>query len=384
MSPTPTEQCDVVVVGAGAIGLACAWRLAEAGLSVTVSERDEPGSGASGVAAGMLAPVNESHIGEQALVDLNLAAHERWDTFVPELATASGLDVPVARGGSLRVALDRDEAEELRRLHDFQRELGLDARWLAPSAARDREPGLSPRCAGAIEAPHEAAVDPGALTAVLAEAARRAGATVLSGSGVEELLVSGSLVCGVRLDGGVELAAGQVVVASGAWSGTAAWLPDDARPPVRPVKGEILTLAGDPGAPVSRGLVSTQRVYCVPRADGRLVVGATVEDAGFDLSVSAGGMHELLREAYRVLPDIAELAFVGARAGLRPGSPDNGPIVGPGSLHGLILATGHYRNGILLAPITADVVTALCVGDGEPEGPLAHFGVDRFAPAARP
>ncbi|HEU4462220.1 MAG TPA: FAD-dependent oxidoreductase, partial [Solirubrobacterales bacterium] len=145
----------------------------------------------------------------------------------------------------------------------------------------------------------------------------------------------------------------------GAWSGVAEWLPEAARPPVRPVKGQILTLRGPAGQPVCERIVASERVYLVPRSDGRLVVGATVEEMGFDTTVTAGGVHELLREAYRLLPDVAEMELVGATAGLRPGTPNNLPLVGPGEIDGLVLATGHFRNGILLAPLAADTVANL-------------------------
>ena len=170
------------------------------------------------------------------------------------------------------------------------------------------------------------------------------------------------------------------MLAAGAWSGTAYWLPEEARPPVRPVKGQILTLrATDGRAPAAR-IVVTERVYMVPRADGRLVAGATVEELGFDTRVTAGGVHEVLREAYRALPDVAELELERAVAGLRPGTPDNAPVVGPGGLEGLLLATGHFRNGILLAPLTATGVAAMLCGE-EPPPELAVADPARFTTA---
>ncbi len=175
-----------------------------------------------------------------------------------------------------------------------------------------------------------------------------------------------------------ELSASSVVLAAGAWSGSAEWLPPEARPPVRPVKGEILTLRERRGERLCERIVVGERVYLVPRGDGRVIVGATVEEAGFDDTVTAGGVHELLREAYRVLPDVAELELVEARAGLRPGSPDNAPLVGFGAVEGLILATGHHRNGILQAPATADAVAALLAGDS-PDPALEPFSPTRFA-----
>jgi glycine oxidase len=347
----------VVIVGGGVIGLACAWRAAQRGLDVVVCERERPGAGASNVAAGMLAPVGEATWGEDRLLELALASHRLWPGFARELAAASGEEVGYLELGALHVALDRDEADELRRRFALMAEHGLDAEWLAPSRCRELEPGLAPGGNGGVHAPHEAGVDPRALTAALAMAATAAGATieiaeVVSGVYVDERLA------GVRTADGAEHRADAVVLAAGSWS-AAEWLPPEARPPIRPVKGQILTLAGPPSRPVCERIVAGERFYAMPRGDGRLVVGATVEEQGFDTRVTAGGVHELLREAYRLLPDVDELELLGAAAGLRPGTPDNLPLVGPGALRGLVLATGHHRNGILLAPYTAERVAAL-------------------------
>jgi glycine oxidase len=354
------EQVDAIVVGGGAIGLACAWRAAQRGLRVRVLEREHPGAGASGVAAGMLAPVGEATWGEEALLRLARLSHAAWPAFARELSEATGADVGHLPLGSVHVAFDRDEAEELRRRHELMAELGLEARWIPASEARALEPRLSPRCTAAVHAPHEAAVDPRALVGALRVAAEAAGAEVVEGAEVTALLGDGA-VAGVRDASGREHRTERVVVAAGAWSGSLDWLPRRARPPVRPVKGEILTLRARGSAPCERVIVS-ERVYLVPRGDGRLIVGATVEERGFDTAVSAGGVHELLREAYRALPEVAELELEEATAGLRPGTPDNAPLIGAGAIDGLFLATGHYRNGILLAPATAEAIAAALTG----------------------
>ena len=371
------QAVDLVVVGAGAIGLACAWRAAQAGLTVTVLERDRPGAGASGVAAGMLAPVGEATWGEEGLLGLALHSHAAWPAFAAELAETSGADVGYLPLGALHVALDSDEAAELRRRHELMRSLDLDASVLSPSQARGLEPGLTPRCAGAVHAPHEAAVDPGALVSALAAAAERAGAEVIAGAEVAGAIGGPDRVEGVVTSDGTRYPAGNVLLASGSWAGAAEWVPPRARPPVRPVKGEILTLRAPADPPCER-VVVTDRVYVVPRGDGRVIVGATVEERGFDLAVTAGGVHELLREAYRALPDIAELEFIGARSGLRPGTPDNAPLVGPTAVDGLFLATGHYRNGILLAPATATAVLVALTSD-RPDPAMAAADPARFA-----
>ena len=357
------HEVDALVVGGGVIGLACAWRAAQAGLRVRVLERDIPGAGASGIAAGMLAPVGEASWGEDRLHRLAERSHDAWPSFASELADASETDIGYLGLGALHVALDRDESDELRRRYELMGELGLEARWLTPSEARKLEPGLTPRCAAAVLAPHEAAADPRMLVRALHIACQRAGVEVLEGAEVVAPIGDGEGIEGVRTARGEEHRALHTVACTGAWTGSAEWLPREGRPPVRPVKGEILTLRATRGAAPCERIVVSERVYLVPRADGRLVVGATVEELGFDTAVTAGGVLELLREAYRALPEVAELELVETVAGLRPGTPDNLPLIGPGAVEGLILATGHFRNGILLAPLTAEAVASLLLGE---------------------
>lgn len=361
---------DVVVVGGGAIGLCCAWRLAQAGAKTVVLDRAEPPAGATRVAAGMLAPIGELAFGEPELLRMTIAGAEVYPGFVAELEAATGLSSGYARHGALHVALDRDEASELRRVHDLQRSLGLGAEWLPPRRCRELEPGLTPSFNGGVHAPDEAAIDPRRMTAALLAALEGEGVEVRCGTDVVAPILDGERLEGVRTASGGELRAGHVVLATGAWAGAESWLPEAARPPVRPVKGEILELRAPDGAAPCERIVASERVYLVPRPDGRLIVGATTEERGFNATVTAGGVHELLREAYRLLPDVAEMELVEAMAGLRPGTPDNLPLIGPGALDGLILACGHYRNGILLAPITADAVAGLLAGRDLPE-PLA-------------
>ena len=357
------EQYDAIVVGAGIVGLACAWRAAERGLDVLVIERERPGAGASNVAAGMLAPISETTWGEDRLLDLGLASHRLWPRFAAELAAASGREVGYIELGTLHIALDADEAADLRRRFDLMRSHGLSAEWLSPSACRELEPGLARGGRGGVHAPHEAAVDPRETIAALVPALEAAGGRIEIAEVAGAILEGGRLV-GVRTREGAARRARAVVLAAGSWS-AAEWLPAEARPPIRPVKGQILTLAGSPAHPVCGRIVGGERCYSVPRPDGRLIVGATVEELGFDTRVTAGGVHELLREAYRTLPEIAELELVEAIAGLRPATPDNVPLIGPGAIEGLILATGHFRNGILLAPLTAERIVSILTGDRE-------------------
>jgi glycine oxidase len=356
-----STRYDAVVIGGGLIGLATAWRARRRGLSVLVVDRaSDPGSGASGVAAGMLAPVTEADFGEEGSLRVNLAARERWPAFAAELEELSGLPTGYRDTGALVVAADRDDAEALRRLHDFQRTLGLEADWLTPSGCRRLEPGLSPRIAGGILAPQDGSADPRATVAALAAVVEE----LALGTEIEAIEHDGVRVTGVRTASGV-IRCEQVVVAAGAWS--AALAPGES-PPVRPVKGQILELRarGAMPDPLER-VIRTPRCYLVARGDGRVVLGATVEEQGFDTAVTADGVYRLLEAAWEVLPEVGELELVAARAGLRPGTPDNAPVVGPGELEGLAWATGHWRNGVLLAPLTGEVVAGLLAGEPLPE-----------------
>ncbi len=341
-------------------------------------DRAEPPAGATRVAAGMLAPIGELAFGEPELLRMTIDAAKVYPDFVAELEAVSELGTGYARSGALHIALDRDEAAELRRVHDLQRSLGLGAEWLPPRRCRELEPGLTPSFNGGVHAPEEAAIDPRRMTAALLAALTAAGVEVRGNTDVVAPLLADVRLEGVRTAAGAELLAGHVVLATGAWAGTEGWLPESARPPVRPVKGEILELRSPEGQPPCERIVASERVYLVPRPDGRLIVGATTEERGFDATVTAGGVHELLREAYRLLPDVAEMELVETMAGLRPGTPDNLPLIGPGALGGLVLACGHYRNGILLAPLTGAAV-ADSIATGELPDSVAAANPERLA-----
>jgi glycine oxidase len=377
-SLTDNRSYDAIVVGAGAIGLSCAWRAARRGARVLVLDRADPPAGATRVAAGMLAPVGELAFGEAELLEMTLAAAAAYPAFVAELEAATGMSTGYTSHGALHIALDRDEAGELRRVHDLQRSLGLGAEWLPPRRCRELEPGLTPSFNGGVHAPAEATVDPRAMTAALLAALAAEGVEVRSGVEVAAAILEGERVAGVRTASGEELRAAATVLATGAWAGESEWLPRAARPPVRPVKGQILELRAQDGVAPCERIVASERVYLVPRDDGRLIVGATVEERGFDTAVTAGGVHELLREAYRLLPDVAEMELVETMAGLRPGTPDNLPLIGPGALDGLVLAGGHHRNGILLAPLTGEAVAGLLSG-GELPAAVGPATPSRFA-----
>jgi glycine oxidase len=362
---------DVVVIGAGIVGLACAWRAAQAGLSVLVLDRGAPAPGASAAAAGMLAPVTEAEFGEEALLRLNLEGAAAWPAFAAELSQASEVDLGYRPSGALVVAADRDDAEELRRLHALQTSLGLDAEWLSGHDCRKLEPGLSPRVPAGVLAPHDGAVDPRAVLRALRVALEDLHVEVASAVEVTGFEESSAAIAGLNTSDG-RVPARRVVVAAGAWS---AGLGADWAPPVRPVKGQILRLSGPARPLLAERVVRTPRCYIVCRDNGEIVIGATVEERGFDTSVTAGAVHRLLEAAWEVLPDIEERELVETRAALRPGTPDNGPVIGAAGPAGLLWATGHHRNGVLLAPITGTAIAGLLA-----DRPMSD-AIEPFSPA---
>jgi glycine oxidase len=359
------ETADVVVAGGGVIGTAIAWRAAAAGRDVVLVD---PGRGdaASQVAAGMLAPASEALFGEGALLRLNLLAVQRFGPFAAELEETTGHRVGLRREGTLAVAYDPGDYAALMRLTAFRRSAGLDAQELDSRACRTLEPFLTPDVHGGVRFAGDWSVDNRRYAAALGEAARAAKVRAVRDR-VLAVNVRDEQARGVRLAHGGDIAAARVVVAAGCWSGAVSGLPATLRDAVRPVKGQLLRLRHPASIPpvVTRTIRATVRgtdIYLVPRADGELVVGATSEERGPDQTVTAGAVHDLLHDAMSVLPIISELILAETCAGLRPGTPDNGPIVGECGPAGLLLATGHYRNGILMSPVTADAAVALLTG----------------------
>ena len=376
MPQDPTASSDVVVIGGGVIGLAVAWRAAQRGRTVCVLERGELGAGTSRVAAGMLAPVTEADAGELALLELGLRSARAWPAFAEELAAASGADPGLRRCGALVVARDDDEAAALERELALRLHLGLDVERVLPSAARRLEPALAPTLRLALAVPGDHAADPRALLLALTEAARRAGVQLRTGAAVTSIRVRAGRVSGVELAGGEHVRAGAVVIAAGAWSGAIGGLPEGARIPLRPVKGQILRLRDPQGPGLLERIVRFEGGYLVPRGDGRYVLGATMEERGFDTTVTAGALYELLRDAGELVPGVHELVVEETAAGLRPATPDNAPVLGAaGDVAGLVWATGHHRNGILLAPVTAELVAGVLDGAAVPP----PFAPGRFA-----
>lgn len=377
---SPTRTADVLVVGGGIIGLVTAWRAAQAGLATTVVDPD-PGGGAARVAAGMLAAVTELHHGEQTLLGLNLASARRYPEFAAELSDRTGQDLGYRRCGTLAVALDADDRAHLRELHALHERSGLDSQWLTGRECRRLEPMLAPGVRGGLRVDGDHQIDPRRLASALLTACELAGVT-LHRAWAERLLVAGDRATGVVTADGGELGAGQVVLAGGSWSGRLAGVPAEVLPPVRPVKGQVLrlTMPDRPEPFLSRtvrAVVRGSHVYLVPRESGELVIGATSEEMGWDTTVTAGGVYELLRDAHDLVPGLTELPLTETLAGLRPGSPDNAPLLGPTRLDGLLLATGHHRNGVLLTPVTGDAM-ARVLTTGELPDEALPFTPRRF------
>jgi glycine oxidase len=370
---------DVVVAGGGVIGLSTAWEVARRGMSVRLVD-PAPGRGASWVAAGMLAPVTEATFGEERLVRLLLAAAERWPEFAQRLHEATRWDPGFQATGTVVVALDASDRAEIDQLLEFQQQLGLDASRLSASECRSLVPGLSPDIRGGALVPGDHQVDNRILLLALIEGCRSAGVKMVLDRVVSISVDRKGIATGAVTEKGEIFSAGTIVLAAGVETPTIAGVPDGVVPPVRPVKGHVVRLRAAPDRmPLEhtvRGLVRGRHCYLVPRADGSVVLGATSEERGGDTTVQAGAVHSLLDDGRRLVPALDEWELVECIAGLRPGSPDNAPFVGPTSVTNLVMATGHYRNGFLLAPVTAEAVAGFLTTGTVPP-PLDAFPADR-------
>ena len=377
---------DVVMIGGGVIGLTAAWAAASAGMTVTVVDRD-PGHGASWAAAGMLAPVGEAQFGEEQLTALNVQAARAWPIFAHELEADTGQSVGYRTDGTLLVAVDGSDRAATDDVLSFQHELGLPASRLSSRECRASEPLLAPGIRGGVELADDHQVDNRRLVDALMAACTAQGVH-FSADEVSEVSLERERVAGVVLRLGDRITAGSVVLAAGSRSGQVGGLLEAQRPPVRPVKGLTMRLRATDGAPALRrtvrGLVHGRSCYLVPRQDRTLVIGATVEEKGFDTSIQIGPVSDLLNDARTLVPSIEEYELIDTTVGLRPGSPDNAPIVGSTEVGGLIVATGHFRHGILLAPITALEVVRLLQGGAGDTGLFGPFGPGRFRPGRVP
>ncbi|HEX8393982.1 MAG TPA: FAD-dependent oxidoreductase [Longimicrobium sp.] len=405
---------DVLIAGGGVMGLAIGWRLARAGVDVTVLERDgaecDRPTGAWWASAGMLAPLSEAGFDDPDALAFGRASLALYPQFAAELEADAGQSIGLRTEGTVIAAADRDEAVWLRRQWTYHQELGLPTQWMSGDEAREREPHLGPRVPAALFAPTDHQVDSRLLGAALRRAFLARGGTLRDGWEVARIDVEGGRArgvwarpvatlpgaeagapCGAAPGAGEgaaqagehraaeeRIAADRVLVCTGSW--TRLLLADGetaaAAPRVRPVKGQLLALEMSPLLTLAH-VVRTRRVYLVPRADGRLVIGATSEEAGFDMRMTAGGVLDLLRDAWEVLPGIYDLPLLQTWAGLRPVSRDGLPVLGATPVEGLFLATGHGRNGILLTPATAMAMAELLMTGTTPDA-ILPFALSRF------
>lgn len=381
----PSPAVDVVVVGAGVIGLATAWELRRRGLGVAVVDPD-PGQGASRAAAGMIAPTSEVRFQQQALHRLMHAAAAAYPDFVQELEQATGVDVGYLATETLVCAAEPADRQALSDLRDHQVSVGMDVEVLTSRAARALEPALSPRLAGAFRVPGDHQVDPRRLVGGLLTALgipRSVGSVrMVAGAAAALLTTPEGRVTGVALSDGTRVEASETVLASGVGPDRIDGLPAGARLPVRPVHGDILRTRLPDGAPrllerTVRGVVGGRPVYLVPRADGEVVIGATEREDGND-HPSAGGVHRLLHDAQALVPGVADLELHEVMARARPGSPDDLPFLGRvtedgGPVRGLVVSTGYFRHGVLLAPMAARLTADLVTGATATAADVAHL-----------
>ena len=378
----PHSNKRVIIVGGGIIGLGIGWQLAKAGCTVSIYERDQAGRAASWAAAGMLAPHAEVHFEERALLRFGVQSCRMYPEWVSELEADSQMSVGYRAEGTLIVGVDRDDARELEHLYESQKLLDLKVEWITGAEAREMEPLLSPKITAAIWSRDDHQVDNRAMVEALIQAYRNANGILHENTPVDKIEVVNEKAEGVWVKGNLE-EADVIVLAAGCWSSDIDGLPKAVQPPVRPVKGQMLALQMEDGIVLQKVIRAPRAkyptdVYLVPKDDGRLVIGATNEEMDFDTRLTAGGLFELLRGTWEAVPGIYDLPILETWTGLRPGSRDNAPILGETSIENLIMATGHYRNGILLTPVTAREIAALIL-TGEDSDTITPFQLSRFA-----
>ncbi len=400
----------IAIVGGGVTGLAIGWQLAKRGCSVTVFERHQIGGGASWAAAGMLAAQAEAEPGEESLHRLLLAGQQIWPTFAAELEAEAEIEIGYRQEGTLLVAVNRDEQERLRSQLTYQQAQGLDLTWLSGYEVRQKEPYLSRHVVGALYSPQDHQVDNRLLVQALKQVYLKVGGQLQEGASVQDLIVVDGQVNGLILKSqpltedrkadpqadpladpqtnpqadlavGCEtvFAADTVVITTGAWAGSRSPLAKWVDLPVRPIKGQMLAVQMPADQILTEHVIWGEDVYLVPRRDGRLLIGATVEEKGFETQITVGGLLDLLKQAWTILPGLYDMPMIETWAGLRPGSPDDAPILGKTSIEGLYVATGHHRNGILLCPLTAYAMSDLIVTNAWPQV-CDSFTLQRFHP----
>ena len=372
----------VIVIGGGVIGLGLGWQLAKAGCAVSIFDRARAGRAASWAAGGMLAPLAEAHFVERELLELGVNSLRLYPEWVAELESDSGMSVDYRTEGTLILGIDPDDARELQHLYESQRLLNLKVEWLSGAETREMEPLLSPKITAAISSQDDHQVDNRLMVEALIRAYRKAGGVLHENTPVDKVEIRHGTACGVWARGNL-YEADAIVLAAGCWSNQIEGLPESVKPPVRPVKGQMLALQMEAGIRLQKVIRIPRAnyptdVYLVPKSNDRLVVGATSEEMGFDTRLTAGGLLELLRGAWEAAPGVYDLPVLETWTGLRPGSRDSAPILGETAVKRLIMATGHHRNGILLTPITAREIAALIL-TGKASEVIAPFQLSRFS-----
>ena len=372
----------VIIIGGGVIGLGIGWQLAKAGDAVTIHERGQAGRGASWAAGGMLGPIAEAHIDELDLLKLSNQSLARYPEWVDELEAETEMTIGYRAEGTLIVGIQPDDTYQLQHAYDLYQDLGLNVQWLTGQEAREIEGALSPYVTAAIRCETDHQVDNRLMVQALQRAYESRGGVLHQNSSVERIVIENGTATGIQTEDGFQ-GADVCILAAGCWSGQISGLPDTLIPPVRPVKGQMLALQMREDIMISNVIRTVKArypmpVYLVPRTDGRLVIGATTEELGFDTDLIVGGIYELLHGAFEAVPAVYELPLLETWTGLRPGSSDNAPILGKTPVENLIYATGHYRNGILLTPITAYEIAKLIL-TGETSETIAPFHLDRFS-----
>lgn len=366
---------DVHIIGGGVIGLSIGWQLARKGLKVEIFERDKAGRSAGWVSAGMLSPHAEMGFEEIELFKLGRISLDMYPKFLEELYEDSGAKVSFEKCGSLMVGFDRDDTERLRRLYEFRDKVGLPVHWITGSEARELEPMLSPKCTSSIWIPDDAQVNNRELIDAVKSAFKNRGGILHENTQVKSIVTHNDKIQAIITDEG-EIEASLVILCAGAWSKQIEGIPEQLQPPIRPVKGQIISLKMNESVKLSHAIRAPD-VYLVPKSDGRLLVGATNEEMGFDTNPTAGEIYRLLERGWETIPAIYDLPIDAIEVGLRPGSRDHEPIIGDSEIEGLYYATGHYRSGILLTPVTAKELSQWIVS-GKRSDVLEQFQLSRF------
>ncbi len=368
------SSCDIIVIGGGIIGCSLAYRLAQQGVKVTVIEKGQPGEEASKAAAGMLAPQAEAAHGvHDPMAELCFASHALYPEFVAGLEDMSGIRIGYQTTGSIYVAADFKEAQVLAGLLERQLKAGKPAEEISPQHLQEMEPAVTQHIEAAIYLPNDRHVDNRHLMMALVAAASQCGVEFLNHTPALGLEFKGERAVGVRLPGQI-ISGDTIINAAGCWAG----LVDSGNRvqlPVRPIRGQIVCLQQQP-QPL-RHLIHSSNCYLVPWPDGRILVGSTLENVGYNKEVTAKGMQQFLEAAIKMAPALENAAVREVWAGLRPDTPDNLPILGATKIPNFIVATGHFRNGILLAPITAKLISELIV-NGQSSLSLKPFSPNRF------